>query len=493
MTTSSGDRHALREQREAAGVSLGQVVRLTDYSKGHLSKVENGLRPASPRLVRVYESLFIRPDHVAAPRPSRHTPKAGPPAAVGYGGEIRRARDALGLSQRDLAEAAGISHVYVSKLENGQSLGTPYVARRLDKQLEQNGALVRLFVAETRRSSDPVTVPGVALLSGIGRSRLPVLVEAVVAEAATELEHLRARRHRTGPAAVVNDVVAQLVALHAAAAAVSARRALAYRNVESRYAEYLSWLAEELGNTVAMSEWLAVAVRLGSDSGDTTIASYAAIRQAATALRADDPGAALRHVQSALSDPVLPARLRRIALQRESRARARSGDREGFRRAMDALYEISEDAAARSTEDWEWGPAWDPDLDSFRLTEASGLLELEEFRKAADVFATTMPRVCPHGPESNAAFRHARVCFAIREATAYAHVHECDRAADVIESFLPAVQNESITVRRDLRRLVSILSRRRAARLRALAPDIITLAQTERPRIRAKRLEAVDA
>ncbi|HTJ66721.1 MAG TPA: helix-turn-helix domain-containing protein [Actinospica sp.] len=493
MGTSSGDGRTLRALREASGVSLGQIVRLTDYSKGHLSKVENGLRPASTRLMRVYESLCERPGPVVAPRPTRHTPEAECPVAAGYGGEIRRARNAVGLSQRDLAKAAGLSHVYVSKLENGHSLGTKYVAGRLDKELGQSGALVRLFAAESGRPTDPVTVPSVSLLSRIGCSRPPMPVNVVVVEAAAELERLRTQRHLVGPAAVVNDVVAQLVALHSAARTASAGRALAYRRVEARYAEYLSWLAEELGDAQAMHEWLALAVCLGSDSGDTAIAAYAAIRQSATALRADDPRSALHHVQFALSDPALPTRLRRIALQRESRARARSGDREGFRRAMDAFYDVSDDVSSPSAEDWEWGPAWDPELSSSRLTEASGLLELEEFRRAADMFATTMPSTFPNDREPNPAFRHARVCFAIREATAYAHVHECDRAADVIESFLPAVPNGSITIQRDLRRLVSILSRRRAARLRALAPDIITLARTARPRPPATRLETLDA
>ena len=167
------------------------------------------------------------------------------------------------------------------------------------------------------------------------------------------------RRHLFGPATVVNDVVAQINVLHAAAASASASQARIFRYVEARYAEYLSWLAEEMADQKAMHEWLTLAVHLGSDSGDPTIAGYAAIRQAATAQRADDPDAALRHVQCARSNPQLPPRLRSIALQRESRARARHGDREGFRRAIDAFYELSNDTSAPTTEDWEWGPKWD--------------------------------------------------------------------------------------------------------------------------------------
>ena len=493
MVLSNGNGHALRDLRKAVGVSLGQIEKLTDYSKGHLSKIENGLRPASPRLVRVYESLLSRPTELPSPQPSRPVTLPRPPLPASYGGEIRRARTTLGLSQRDLAALAGVSLGYVSKLENGQSFGSPYVARLLDKRLGQDGALISLFTAESTLGPDPVTIPRPAILAKVGPARPSEAVEAAVTKVAAELERLQTHRHRFGPGAVVNDVVTQIIALHGAAAAVSVKQAPTYRYVEARYAEYLSWLAEELADAGAMREWLTVAVQLGSDYGDSAIAGYAAIRRASTALRANDPDTALGHVLPVLSDPALPPKLRRIALQRESRARAHIGDREGFSRVMDAFYDLVGDAAAPSADNWEWGPAWDPQLGSSRLTEATGLMELEEFRMAAEVFATTMPRTFPDGHESNPSLRHARVCFAIREATAYAHVHECDRAADVIESFLPAVPSESVTVRHDLRRLASILSRRRAARLRSLTPDIITMARTAHPRIRANRPEATNA
>lgn len=492
MRPSSGTGLALRGLRQAAGVSLGQVVGLTDYTKGHLSKVENGLRPASARLVRVYESLHERPAAVPAPPPLERPPDAaGQPVPVGYGGEIRRARHALGLSQRALAELAGLSHVYVSKLENGLALGTPYAAGMLDRRLGQDGALIRLFTAEATRAAAPVTIPDVTLLSGLRSARPSSHIETVVTEAAARLESLRVRRHLAGPAAVVGDVAAHLAELHTAAAAVHGDRARELRDLEARCAEYLSWLAEELADASAMRAWLDVAVQLGSDNGDTGVAGYAAIRRSATALRAGRPDAALRHAQSALANPTLPLRLRRIALQRESRARARIGDREGFRRAMQTFYNLA-DASAPPAERLEWGPVWDPRLGSSRLTEASGLLDLEDFRRAAEVFAATMPLSFPGGREDSLSFRHAWVCFAIREATAYAHVHECDRAADVIESFLPAVPAESVTVHRDLRRLASILSRRRAVRLRSLAPDVITLARAARPRSHTLRPEAID-
>jgi transcriptional regulator with XRE-family HTH domain len=289
MTASSGGSPTLRELREAAGVSLGQIVRVTDYSKGHLSKVENGLRPASPRLVRVYESLQERPSPVPIPKPSRRSTEGERLIAASYGGEVRRARSALGLSQRELARLAGLSHVYISKIETGRALGTPYVAGLLDRRLGQAGALIRLFRAEASRVPAPVTIPHVAFLSGLRPTRPPAHAEAVLTDATVRLERLRVRRHLAGPAAVVNDVAAHLAELHTTAAAVPVKHAQKLRQLEARYAEYLSWLAEELGDTTAMRDWLALAVQLGSDNGDTGIAGYAAIRQSATALRADRP------------------------------------------------------------------------------------------------------------------------------------------------------------------------------------------------------------
>jgi transcriptional regulator with XRE-family HTH domain len=418
MGTSSGDGRLLRELREAAGVSLGQFVRLTDYSKGHLSRVENGQRPASERLIRVYTSLRERPDTVAAPPPSRRVAETWRPVALSYGGELLRARTARGISQRDLAEMMGIKYVLVSRIENGHTLGPDYLAKLLDKRFGLNGALLALYVAESNRESRPMEVPGVALLSRVVPARPSDVAETAAVVAAVRLERLRIRRHRVGSASVVDDVVAEVIGLHAAAAVASSAQVRALRSVEARCAEYLSWLAEQLADTTAMRDWLAVAVRLGSESGDATIASYAAIRETATALRSNDPEVSLHHIQSALANPELPPRLRGIALHRECRARARAGDRTGFRRAMDAYHGFSEQTPAlpaASAAEWEWGPAWDPESSSACLTEASGLLELEEFRAAADVFAAAMPRTFPDGRESQPSFRHrVRACPRLR-------------------------------------------------------------------------------
>ncbi len=47
-------------------------------------------------------------------------PTTNPPRLTRFGVRLRELREAARMSQRTLAELAGITHVYVSKLENGR-------------------------------------------------------------------------------------------------------------------------------------------------------------------------------------------------------------------------------------------------------------------------------------------------------------------------------------------------------------------------------------
>lgn len=48
----------LREQRIAAGLSMGQLAKLIHYSKGYLSKIENDLKPPTPTVARLCDGVL---------------------------------------------------------------------------------------------------------------------------------------------------------------------------------------------------------------------------------------------------------------------------------------------------------------------------------------------------------------------------------------------------------------------------------------------------
>lgn len=454
---------------------------LSDYSKGHLSKVENGLRQPTPRLIRLYESLADRSTPAPLPRMTRLPvlPTTTSPLAPCFGGEVRRARTNRGLSLRRLSAASGVSYVYISKIETGLAQGSPYAAARLDKALGQQGRLVDLFHCEARPAAGSAAIPTPSMLAGLaachhyGASELQTAIET--------LEHLRMRRHVYGPRSVIGDVAENLLMLHAAAAAAKPHLAAAIRGVEARFAEYVSWLAEELSDLDASRTWMAVAVSLGREAGDERIVQYAAIRRSATALRAGDTTRAAQHAKHALACAGLSLRLRRAALQCEARAHAKRGEQQEFRQVINTFHELADDDDPADGE-WQWGPPSETSVAASGLAEATGLMELGDYRAAAELFAVAMPTAFPTHDGLTPRARNTMVRFAIREATTYAHVHECDRAAAVIGSILPAVAPASSTiVRQELRRLASIIARRPAACLQALAPDVVTLARANRP------------
>jgi ribosome-binding protein aMBF1 (putative translation factor) len=103
-----------------------------------------------------YGGNTIGPDAHGLPAPGRlarrdadHMPndadRAGTPAGV-FGAELRYYRSRAGLSQKDLAARAIVSHDVISKIETGERPPAEDFPARLDAipELDTGGALTRL-------------------------------------------------------------------------------------------------------------------------------------------------------------------------------------------------------------------------------------------------------------------------------------------------------------------------------------------------------------
>lgn len=108
---------SLRLARQAAGLSLADMARLTHFDKAHLSNVERGKRGASPELVAAYERELARVDRrdflagvgsLAMPIPAR----VGP-------GDVRALQDrVLAIEQWDRATGGGTTaHLALAELQ----------------------------------------------------------------------------------------------------------------------------------------------------------------------------------------------------------------------------------------------------------------------------------------------------------------------------------------------------------------------------------------
>jgi transcriptional regulator with XRE-family HTH domain/tetratricopeptide (TPR) repeat protein len=126
----------------------------------------------------------------------------------GFGAALRRRRQAAGLSLSDFGRRTNFSPGYLSKIENGRSRASRYIAEVCDRALDAGGDLLALVPADGDAEGEPV-----AVLPDLG----PVLLGRDA-----ELQHLAAvLRDPRGPAALV---IAGLAGIGKTALAVAAAK-----------------------------------------------------------------------------------------------------------------------------------------------------------------------------------------------------------------------------------------------------------------------------
>jgi transcriptional regulator with XRE-family HTH domain len=275
-----------------------------------------------------------------------------------FGPELRRLREARGLSLAVLAERVHYDKGHLSKIENGRRNPTAVLARACDDALGADGLLAGLADAPTwpgRGGAARVPEPGEADdLSGTGQHhellagpsvlvlgqtwlRAPAgsdtLNEAVTRQFAEQLGLLRRMGQQlpAGPllrlAAENTRTLRTLAALGGPPGPVLA--------LAARFAEYAGWLAQESGDPGGAYRWTADAVRLAGEAGDRSLDGYALVRYAELALYQGQPDRVVGLADLVARHPGAPARTRAHAAHRRAQGHALAGDA----RACDAALE----------------------------------------------------------------------------------------------------------------------------------------------------------
>jgi hypothetical protein len=406
----------LRRRRHAAGLSLADLAAATHYSKGYLSKVETGRKPANADLARRCD------------------------AALDAGGQLA-ALAAPRVPEPPVDGPAIDSEVWTMTLDPDGS---------------------GRFTAFSRRQA--LAAGTVSLLHWqLGNDGAQVVDDACVATFGALFDQIRNLGRVLSPTQVLPIVIAQTHTLRnlAADSSGSDRRTLLL--LAGRHAEYAGWMAQESGDERAALWWIDTAIELATAAGDRDLQAYGWVRRAGVLLYRDDAAGVVDMAQRAQRADGMPSRIRALAAQREAQGHALAGEPDECLRALDraaTLQHATHDDATPTL-----GSTSVPD--QLSLTTGWCLFDLGRARTSADILDRAVGTIPPTA-------KRAAARFGARRALAHAATGEVERACAIARDAIAATAaTDSATVRLDIRRLARTLTRwHNNPVVRDLQPDL---------------------
>lgn len=415
----------LRRRRLADGLTLGHLTQRVHYSKGHLSKVERGIKAPSLQLARLCDVALGAQGALTRLVPETHP---GPVTA--------------GTDSNSSNEEAWLMRAY-----RGEQ-GWPQLMSR--RRAITTGA---------------AAIPAVT----IGRLGDPSgAAEATVAESFRSIfDQYRQLGQSIDAGLLLPILETQNQVLEELAGSVGPQSRQRLLLLGSRFAEYAGWLAQEAGSEQAALWWTRRAADLAAAGGDHDLAAYGLVRQALVTLYRDDAGQTIVLAQRAQSDQVRP-RIRGLAAQREAQGHALAGDYDACMRSLERARPLLD----RDPPDPDAPVIGSTNLaDPVEMVKGWCLHDLGRPRSAADVIGRELAQVPRWAVRT-------QVRYGVRRALACAAAGEVDEACDLTAGLLDsALSVRSATVAVDLRKLARTLARYPAARsVRELAPRLGTAA-----------------
>jgi transcriptional regulator with XRE-family HTH domain len=404
----------LRNYRLNAGMSLADLSRRINYSKGQISKIENGLKRPHEMFAKLCDRVLDTDGTLAAAIPR-------PPARV---------------------EPPRPDEVWMLGLDESGALHYTELPRR--QVLAGAGAL--LGYAVTRR----------------GRT---VVDERTFAVLRASFDQHRLLGTMTSPSVVLAPVIAHVHTLRTLAVDSPEPMRSELLLLAARVAEYAGWMSQEAGLEIDAQRWTDRAVALATGR-DPHLASFALVRHAEIALYQHDPVRTVELARRAQQDQTARPRILGLAARCEAQGHALAGDVRGYERALERAADL---LAVREHDE---GPVLGSSsvTDEVALVRGWSLYDLGQPRAAAELLdqqLAVIPRSRPR----------ARARFGVRRALAHAQQGDIDQACVAAREVLPdAAQVDSATIRLDLRELFRTLGRWHThPAVRDLRPELVTM------------------
>lgn len=410
---------ALRRERLAAGLSLGDLAQRVHYSKSYLSKIERGRKAPSLDLARRCDAALLSQGALAALVPPARTSVPSLPAGpVDDQWIISVHSDGRGV-------LSAVTHT------DGGTAGT----------------------VSPLAWAMPPAAP--ARRHGSGELRSFRLM----------FDEMRRLGQVAAPAALIPVLVAQTHALRLLARSSTLPAPATALVLAGRFAEFTGWMAQEAGDDEGALWWTARAVELAAAGGDRELRAYASVRRGLVALYRHDARETIATARRALAARCSP-RIRGLAALLEAQGHALAGSYDPCCHALDRAATLLAEATTADDELPVLGTT--TVRDPVAMVRGWCLHDLGRPHRALAELEGALAAVPEHAHRTLARIgvRYALALMAAGEVE-----HSCtmvDRLIDVI------VSTDSATVRVDLRRLAQELTRRHMhTAVKAIMPRMI--------------------
>lgn len=273
-----------------------------------------------------------------------------------FGSELRRMREARGMSLRDLYAASHISKSLISEYENGRRRPSGDAAAHLDRALNAGGALTRLVVETDTTAADLERADRIAYVR-----RTPRLLDAGAVEALADMLAAHRRLDDTMPAELLwSTANAHHEMLTALAREARGPHAPALQVVVAESLQFAGWLRAQLGQHAAADRLYAASADRAEELGIGGLASQSRRFRGSLAWERGRPAAMVRHYQHAAQTPGAGILHRIDAELRSAHGLALMGDQTGAAHALHHADDMTTAADGAEPDQFAYWltPAW---------------------------------------------------------------------------------------------------------------------------------------
>jgi hypothetical protein len=250
-----------------------------------------------------------------------------------------------------------------------------------------------------------------------------------------------------GPQRLTGTVMRELAVIRATRQAAHGPLRTAFVRIEARWAEFLSWLADNDSDEAAGQYWADRALEQSLETDDRGLVSYVLMRKSQQAVARGDGPRAVALATAAAREPAATPTVRALAAVRRAEGHALARDEAACHQAIDQARELVGDTEGTPADPWDSGLGGHCTPAYVRVHEAHCWLRLGQPARAVTIYEDTLT-TWPSSYRQDEALHRSRL------AQAYAATGEAAQAARQGARALVATEaGAAYRVRLELRQL----------------------------------------